>query len=423
MTTGHGSSTPRHPRDGNPPWPLTHAEQANARLIADAVGEVALLYVTPTQLVKSIMDANASVRTLFAQSGFHSYDDQAKGPAARVTHDAVIAHNLGLVETKVSLYRPETKNGDPRLWFSKAGSVLRPHEVLALFVGGQTVYAASLSTSTLYEGGAPELRSILDGFSVSRLGVAKELLDRLYELAATGPHPAQGSGDTAVGRTLEWLLGIQRNSSKAPDYKGIELKSARRIAGAGRPRSNLFARVPDWGLSHMKSSDEIVRAFGYKRPGRPDELLRLYCTLCVGPPNSQGLRLKMDPAKGLLEEVHLNANRVEPVVAWRLMDLHAALKSKHAETFWVDVDSVRSPQGSTEHFHFRKVTYTRAPSAAMFDAQLASGSITVDHLIKLKGSAGLVVRAQEKGPLFKIRKSALHLLFPAEKPIVWSLAT
>lgn len=33
--------------------------------------------------------------------------------------------------------------------------------------------------------------------------------------------------DTAIGRTLETLLGININSSKQPDYKGIELKAFR----------------------------------------------------------------------------------------------------------------------------------------------------------------------------------------------------
>jgi hypothetical protein len=84
--------------------------------------------------------------------------------------------------------------------------------------------------------------------------------------------PALLNADTAVGRTLEAALGIQINSSKKPDYKGIELKSFRNKRDN---RKNLFAQVPDWELSKFKSSAEILDAFGYQR----QQDFKLYCTV------------------------------------------------------------------------------------------------------------------------------------------------
>ena len=48
--------------------------------------------------------------------------------------------------------------------------------------------------------------------------------------------------DTAIGRQIESLLGIDMNASKLPDYKGIELKSFR----SKRPsiKKNLFCKAP-----------------------------------------------------------------------------------------------------------------------------------------------------------------------------------
>ena len=60
----------------------------------------------------------------------------------------------------------------------------------------------------------------------------------LNKISAQGPIPALLQADTAIGRTLETLLGIDINSSKKPDYKGIELKSYRDKKGN---RKNLFA--------------------------------------------------------------------------------------------------------------------------------------------------------------------------------------
>jgi hypothetical protein len=54
--------------------------------------------------------------------------------------------------------------------------------------------------------------------------IAKELLRLLQKLTSRGPIPALLEADTAIGRTLEAMLGIGINSSKKPDYKGIELK-------------------------------------------------------------------------------------------------------------------------------------------------------------------------------------------------------
>ena len=48
--------------------------------------------------------------------------------------------------------------------------------------------------------------------------VAEELLILLNKIATKGPVPAMLQADTAIGRTLETLLGIDINSSKKPDY-------------------------------------------------------------------------------------------------------------------------------------------------------------------------------------------------------------
>ena len=49
----------------------------------------------------------------------------------------------------------------------------------------------------------------------------------LAEISRQGFIRTMGTGDTGVGYTPKALLGIEANSKKTPDYKGIELKSSR----------------------------------------------------------------------------------------------------------------------------------------------------------------------------------------------------
>ena len=193
-------------------------------------------------------------------------------------------------------------------------------------------------------------------------------------------------------------MGIDINSSKKPDYKGIEIKSYRDKPGN---RKNLFAQVPDWNLSKFKSSEEILNAFGYWR----GEDYKLYCTVSASIRNSQGLRLNLDSDIRQLVE-NSDKSSIGDFAIWQLETLHKRLIEKHNETFWVAADT--EIFDGLEHFIYKKVEHTKRPILSQFDILLEQGIITLDHLIKRKPSGTVV----EKGPLFKIKPNALNLLFP-----------
>jgi len=71
------------------------------------------------------------------------------------------------------------------------------------------------------------LKTLISEISRKANEVAEELLGKIIAIAHKGPVPSQVAADTAVGRTLERVLGIDMNASKQPDYKGIELKAFR----------------------------------------------------------------------------------------------------------------------------------------------------------------------------------------------------
>lgn len=91
--------------------------------------------------------------------------------------------------------------------------------------------------------------------------------------------------------------------------------------------------------------------------------------------------------------------------------LRQRLNEKHSETFWVSADSTEID--GVEYFQLKSVTHTKSPLQGQLMPLIALGVITMDHLIKRK--SGVKPKVAEKGPLFKINKKDLALLFPSPK--------
>jgi hypothetical protein len=383
---------------------LTEIEQKNATYLSEQDIEFSFLLPTSTGLGKSIMDAVSPLRDYLFQKGIHDYTEQAQGPDNKVFLDAVVVGERGVCSSMASLYRPNTKKGDSRIWFSHLKSQVAPNEMLAIIAREKILYVLNLTSSSYRKRTSTdkEFASIISELRPTREigGVASELLAKMQKISRAGFIPAECAGDTAIGRTLESALGLMMNSSPLPDYKGIELKSKRRKSNT---RKTLFAKVPDWDISSLSSFREFLEAYGYEKNG----LRRLNCTVSALQRNPQGLKLAVDYSFNLLlesgkKEGKLNRN----ILVWKLSALGEKLTEKHKETFWVSAET-RSVAGR-EEFLFKSIEYTRSPYVYQFPDLLAAGFITVDHLVKEKGAS-----AHERGPLFKVNKSGFKLLFPA----------
>ncbi len=375
---------------------LTPAESETLRVFREAANDFALIYLTATGLKKSILDATIPLRALLKQFEIHDYASQGQGPECkRVIEIAYLAHDKQ-VAMSTSLYRPITKVGDPRIWFSGLPGLAKPDDVLVFFISRRTPYIANLTHLAT--------KGILEGSWLGRwlaerreetFTVAMELLARLREIAARGPLTASCKGDTAIGRAIETALGIPMNSRRVPDYQGIEIKAKR--TARQDSRYTLFAQVADWTLSDCKSSAAILEQFGYLRDG----VFKLYCEVSTLKPNSQGLQFRLVKSTEELIE-HTKAH--PRVAVWELSKLHGRLLEKHPETFWIQAKS--EDRKGTERFTLIQAVHTRQPSVAQFDDLLERGIITMDHLIKRKDKG-----AHEKGPLFKIETRRLNDLF------------
>lgn len=361
--------------------------------------EFSVFVPTQTGLRKSILDATGPVRLHFEGVGFHTYSTQGKGIESRVRTSGYFFETGNVRPTKMSMYRPKTKKGDPRMWFSGLPVFARPGDRVAIIIHANEPYLINISHTTALH----SLLVFLDKVAAVADGAANTLIEALRQLAYEGPRRAVGRGDAAVGMTIEHALSIEPNCAKEPDYFGrIELKAARKKPVGKKTRQTLFAQVADWGHSEtfFKSSNSILNRFGYDR----GEDFKLYCTVSALRLNSQGLGFKISENGELLYEIH---EEVGIVAVWPVALLLRRLRQKHSETFWIVVDSNTDDLGC-EWFTIESVLHTKKPLETRFMELVASGQITMDHLIKRTKSG----EVKEKGPLFKISPDGFRMLFP-----------
>jgi hypothetical protein len=388
--------------------PLNERESKNLATLNRTSCNSVLLFVTETGLNKAILDATEPMRQLLREESIHDFSDQPQGPKNKVLLEAGILTDTEVAIASVSLYRPLTKKGDPRLWFYEFKRFASPNDVFAVFVHEHKIHALNLTRSSLSQFvesavDTPATR-FLSQISKTSSADSEELLRLLRQVAQSGLIRAECEGDTAIGRSIESAIGIPINSSRNPDFRGIEIKSGRSTLLPSREnRATLFACVPDWDLSTLPSSRAILERFGYKRGSD----FKLYCTVSTQRANPQGLQLEVKEAERWLREFCAR-EPVEEVCIWRLDKLHTRLAEKHRETFWVKAKSIR--RDGSEWFQLESVTHTTRPSLNQFDRLLSDGTVTMDHLIKRKASGGV----SEKGPLFKIERPRLGELFLGE---------
>jgi len=381
---------------------LTELEQNKIKILTKNQISLALIEPTETGLKKSIMDATGPVRNFLKENNIHDYDLQQQGPQHKININANIYSDFTVTSSNASLYRPITKKGDPRIWFSGLNKIANPNDIIAITFFNNCFHIFNLTRldieALVNSALNNPFKELISAINFEESEIAIELLSKLKIIASQGFVKSVVNSDTGIGRTIELLLGIEMNSSKSPDYKGIELKSFR---DSRSNRKGLFGKTPDWELSKFKSRIEILDAFGYWEMG----VFRLYNTIRGTGRNAQGLILKIDDKKDWLVE---NSDRSEigDFLVWRLETLRKELLKKHKETFWIRADS--KIEDNNEYFHFKEVEHTKNPMIDKFEILVETGAITLDYPIKRMPNGKVI----DKGCNFKLKANCLDLLFP-----------
>lgn len=376
-------------------------------IFADTGVAVAFLVPTQTGYKKSIMDATAPVRELLKKAKLHDYEAQKQGPESKALLGSYFVYPDRLQETVASVYRPLTKKGDPRIWFSKLTHYCNPCNLLALVIVNQIIYVINLSDSAIAESLMKQgfVYDILLESAYQDNLIARELLDKIQIIHNRGFIPSITRGDPGVGDTLEHALGISRNNAKTPDYKGIELKTTRLIRdGVVRQstKSTLFTKVPNEGLTYR----QIVDAYGKIQvpKGTATARLQLYDTLKATHLNAYNLILEVAANDNRLKIMYQKEKLRKYVSAWYISALAQALLVKHHETFWVK--AVSETRNGIEYFRYDKILHTKNPNTSLIAPLLETDKITVDIAAHYEPNG----KWRDHGMLFKMKSQDLPLL-------------
>lgn len=356
-----------------------------------------------TSLDKGYFDAIAPMRAFFTEEGIHDYASQGQGQINKEFRDAYLLTDQLMIPAKASLYRPTTKKGDPRIWFSKLHKYTNPDDIFALFHIGAELFIINVTRTNVVECFHSlvnnPVKEVLSSLYCQTMEVSQELLARFVELYDNGHwYLSEVQDDTGIGRAVETLLGIPMNSSREADYNGIELKSKRLQRSSGK--NGLFSQIPDWENSHYKSGNAIVQKYGYMR----DNAMTLQVTVQANRPNAQSLLLDITRNDEVLEMIaRPESGAIDHIVEWQLMTLHDRLRTKHHETFWVSVDN--QIINGKEHFKYSYIEHTRNPNIAEFDNLIMQQFISLELLLNRPSGRGDTWN-------FKIKDRAMPLLFP-----------
>ena len=367
--------------------------------------DIGLLVPTETAMEKCIMDAHDTFRSYLERNYIHNFSNQEQGekqliPAALLSAQRATA-------TTVSLYRPRTKDGDPRVWIYELKQYACPFNLIGFVYRNQQLYIINCSDTATVDYALSANGPLLKGRdNIDKVGsyAFQELFSKIKTISAKGFIPTVTDGDTGVGMTLEAELGITPNSVAEPDYHGIELKASRRKPSGTKNRVTLFSKVPNWKLSPVRKAINLLNKRGYTGS---DGRLNLYHTLNGKNPNSLGLKLTVDYKNDTIKQIYIDGDKIEHDTTWLLFDLRTSLRIKHPETFWVKANT--KVIDGKEHFHYTDITYTQAPQIQHLEMLIEDGVITLDYAMHKRASGNGV---RDHGYLFKILPANFNALFP-----------
>lgn len=365
-----------------------------------------IIRMTDTMLKKAIIDASQPVREILHEGNILNFKEINQGPEYKVMQKGIWI-GKEIFEIDVSLYRPNTKQGDPRFWIYGLNKLVNPSDLLYITVYDEQLVFISLKKDDF------DLELIKNHLHINQNDLIKsEIIDLLSQVKSRGfieSVSPEKSNPKDVGDTFEMAVGIDPNSDIKADYKGsIELKTKR---SSGKTKDTLFSMVPDWSSSLVKSSSEMIRSFGYEST-RHSGFMDLYVTVS-NKPNRQGLYLQVDDENEKLYQRFVNEKGEDIVLCvWNFADIKRRLEGKHPSTLWIIADEEKI--NGKYHFHFNKAVLTHTPIFSSFLLLISQGILTYDWRGRVKPDG---TGYKDKGHCFRIQPKYRDLLFASSEII------
>lgn len=383
----------------NPYFLPNEEEQKKIQLIQQYCrNEFTLIRMTSTMLEKSIIDASGPLRTILRDNDIVDYDNVLQGTDYKVLKDSHVLMESDLIEMKTSYYRPKTKLGDPRIWVYGIKKYV-PSGTLIYFTAYQGNLVVIPLTNETLEQLLPQYFGLNDDYLI-----LEELMQRLSIISnqwIKSISPLKSSPKD-VGETLEKCLGISPNSVAQADFKGaIELKCKR--AGAGN-LDTLFSMVPNWEISALKSSTDIMLTYGYPS-NKYSGFVDLYVTV-NNKPNNQSLFLIADDDEQIIYQRSKVNGIISEVCSWEYSAVKQKLQEKHPKTAWL-VAEEKVINGEI-HFNYNKIQLTQRPIFSQFTTLINQGIVTYDWRGRVRTDR---TGYKDKGHCYRVGPRNRSLLF------------
>ena len=124
---------------------LSDIEIERIKRLTEKSVELCLIEPTKTGLEKSIMDATGIVRTYLKTELIHDFAQQSQGQENKVQIKSFLVSSTGIIPSITSLYRPNTKSGDPRIWFKGLGSYAVSNDILGIIAFEGELYVLNIT--------------------------------------------------------------------------------------------------------------------------------------------------------------------------------------------------------------------------------------------------------------------------------------
>lgn len=374
-------------------------------------GDYALIRLSPTMLNKGIIDASYIFRFMLENNNLIKYSKLEEKEYLNVK----LLLGKKICNIRTSFYTANARK-DPRFWLSCLHRYISPNTLIYFTVYNSQLYAFPLINIYKSEHEFCNLLSSISGINLDDdIKVLRELTHKLRSIynnqwvESVSPNKLNPKD---AGDTLENKLGIKANSLISADYKGkIELKTK---LDTSTTKDTLFSMVPDWDISAISSSTDMILTYGYptNKPIKYPDFIDLYVTVS-NTPNNQGLFMTVDYKNELIIQKHKDSlgNEVD-VCCWKFEEVKSRLELKHPKTMWI-VAEHRELDNKIQ-FRYSQVELTQNPIFTEFLRLIEEGHITYDWRGRVKSNR---TQYKDKGHCFRIKPKYRNELFGQNKNI------
>ena len=359
-----------------------------------------LLHISKNSFRKGSIQAIVPVKDFLKENNIHDYSTQGIGSedyGVEVPFKLILSSKV--FKSTASLYRSKADRGKPKIWFKGIRKYIEPDSILALIYINEELFVINLNDENVKSSLLNEEYVFHQLYSSINLkGVSKELYDKIKVIHDKGFIESKYKGSGSVGETLEYELGIKRNSSKLADYNGIELKAF--IYHKTFPLTGvLFNSFPKWEEYPCENKRNFLEKYASGDEGKK---LSFNTKIYANKYNMRGFRLNVDYINSKLELIHKDDG---VVLGWDLEFLKRRLAEKHSETFWIE--SEKKVENDVEYFKYNKIIYSSIPNLNLLSSLIMNNIIFVEFSMNIDENNKIVSHSCA----FKIRLSDLDKLF------------